>query len=643
MLAADSDTKDSGPAAPEGSLALCPHSASCAGCPYLELAYDEQLRRKGERVREAMARHAELAAVTTEPCIAAEPRVGYRSRAKLMVAPGPRIGLYGRHQRHVVVDVPHCIVLSPVLREVADVLRQLLAESSAPALKPFDPETNEGALVAVDLREVWNDEGSAGVLVTLVLDAESVPPRAVLEEAAEAIRAASHRVLGVAANFRPRLSPQVLGPETHVLSGVSHAPDKLGSVFHLASYGSFVQAHRGQATRIRELLVRELSGEEVRDLRGKRILELYGGSGAIGLALAAHGAEVVMVESFSPAAESARRAAAQQNLASFRALSADAAQAAAQLAAQGERFDAVIVNPPRRGLAPEVRIALARLAPQVLAYISCDPDTLGRDLGHFARLGYTTSRIQPFDMIPMTEEVESVTVLRPGRRLPPTVVFEDDDVFVIDKPPHEPTTPQGEHAGSLLERVRSELGFPNATPVHRLDLGTSGLVVIAKHPKAVTPWRQALASASARKIYLAAVKGITSSKGTVARPLRDAGRSLSARTRYRRLAVLAGHSLLRVLPEEGRTHQIRRHLSGIGHPVLGDERYGHQPSNRHFFEKYGLDRTFLHCVRLELTHPHSGASLILESPLPGDLRSVLERTGGKDEALRLQDRKSLGG
>ena len=89
---------------------MCPHSASCAGCPYLELAYDEQLRRKGERVREAMARHAELAAVTTEPCIAAEPRVGYRSRAKLMVAPGPRIGLYGRHQRHVVVDVPHCIV-----------------------------------------------------------------------------------------------------------------------------------------------------------------------------------------------------------------------------------------------------------------------------------------------------------------------------------------------------------------------------------------------------------------------------------------------------------------------------------------------------------------------------------------------------
>src|SRR5690606_21056077 len=143
-------------------------------------------------------------------------RVGYRSRAKLMVAPGPRIGLYGQKERHVVVDIPQCIVLSSVLREVADVLRRLIAESPSPALVPFDPATNEGALVAVDLREVWGDQGSAGVLVTLVLDADSVPPRPMLEKAGEAVRAASERVVGVAANFRPRFAPQVLGPETQV-------------------------------------------------------------------------------------------------------------------------------------------------------------------------------------------------------------------------------------------------------------------------------------------------------------------------------------------------------------------------------------------------------------------------------------------
>lgn len=641
MHAAEDDRKQPALDALEGSLASCPHASSCAGCPYIELPYDEQLHRKRERVEAALARHGELRGITTQPCVGADPIVGYRSRAKLMVAPGPRIGLYGRHGRHVVVDIPQCLVLSPALREVADVLRRSIEESSSPVLVPFDPTTNEGVLVAIDLREVQND-GSAGVLVTLVLDTGNAPSQSVLEEAGEALRRASNRVLGVAANLRARSAPQVLGPETVVLVGPSHARDKLGRVFQLASYGSFVQAHRGQAARIHELLVRELAdtGRGGMDLR---ILELYGGSGAIGLSFAAQGAELVMVESFSPAAESARRAAKMQGIDRVRVICADAAEAAAKLAADGERFDAVIVNPPRRGLPVEVRTTLARLAPDVVAYVSCDPDTLGRDLGHFARLGYSTSRVAPFDMIPLTEEVESVAVLRRAPCPLPTVLYEDEDVLVIDKPPHEPTTPQGEHSHSLLERVRSELGFPEATPVHRLDLGTSGLIVVAKRPDVVSLWSRALGSESARKIYLAAVKGITPSKGTIARALRDAGRMLPSRTRYRRLAVLAGHSLLRVLPEEGRTHQIRRHLRGIGHPVLGDERYGHKPSNRHFLEKYGLDRTFLHCVRLELSHPRTNESLILESPLPGDLRSVLERTCGRDEALRLQDRKSLGG
>src|SRR6185295_13913127 len=119
----------------------------------------------------------------------------------------------------------------------------------------------------------------------------------------------------------------------------------------------------------------------------------------------------------------------------------------------------------------------------------------------------------------------------------------------------------------------------------------------------------ALAAETGRKIYLAGVKGITPIKGAVARALREEGRVQTARTRYRRLAVVSGHSLVRVVPEEGRTHQIRRHLAGIGHPVLGDARYGHAPTNRYFEERNALDRTFLHCVRLELVHPRTGERL----------------------------------
>ena len=134
-----------------------------------------------------------------------------------------------------------------------------------------------------------------------------------------------------------------------------------------------------------------------------------------------------------------------------------------------------------------------------------------------------------------------------------------------------------------------------------------------KEPENLVKWQNVIASETTRKIYVVGARGVTPSKGAINRDLREDGKMVPARTRYRRLAVASGHSVLRVVPEHGRTHQIRRHLAAIGHPVLGDDRYGHAPTNRFFEEKNALDRTFLHCVRLELTHPRTQAKLIIEA------------------------------
>jgi 23S rRNA (uracil1939-C5)-methyltransferase len=305
--------------------------------------------------------------------------------------------------------------------------------------------------------------------------------------------------------------------------------------------------------------------------------------------------------------------------------------------------DVVVINPPRRGVAPLVREQIALLAPRAIGYVSCDPETLARDLDHFRRLGYQASLVQPLDMIPLTDEVETVAILKPAPIPPPRVAYSDDEVVIVEKGPHEPTTPQGEYAGSLLARVRSLPGCEQAVPVHRLDVGTSGLVIFAKRAALVAPWAEALAHATGRKIYLAAARGRTPSKGAITRDLRDEGRLVPARTRYRWLGGAGGHSVLRVIPEHGRTHQIRRHLAAIGHPILGDERYGHAPTNRFFEEKHGLDRTFLHCIRLELTHPRTGARLIVETPVPGDLRLALGRCGGPNVLKFLESKAALGG
>ena len=97
---------------------------------------------------------------------------------------------------------------------------------------------------------------------------------------------------------------------------------------------------------------------------------------------------------------------------------------------------------------------------------------------------------------------------------------------------------------------------------------------------------------------------------------------MPATTRFVRREVIAGHALIEASPTEGRTHQIRRHLESIGHAVLGDDRYGHAPSNRHVFERYGLDRTFLHLACLVLRV--GDRDLVLEAPLAPDLSAVLE-------------------
>jgi 23S rRNA (uracil1939-C5)-methyltransferase len=666
---------------------VCDHADRCAGCPLIDLPYGTQLSAKRGRVVEAMIGYPALELAYVQPTLPAEPITAYRTRAKLVVAqrdegPGVIVGLYGSGGGHVVIDTPSCRVVSPAITEVVAMVR---AMSEDPRyifgrLTPIVPGRAAQTIVrALDVRETRSNgatESDAGALVTFVALRDDVRTPELLEEfraSARELRARLPRVIGVALNLREGESPQILGNEVMHLDGETTALDRIGSVSHIATFGAFVQAHRGQARRVHDMLTDKLGVGS-----GKRILDLYGGSGAIGLALATRGADVHLVESFAPAAkfatEGARALAA--GAGKLEATAGEVSEVLMRLVRQaqanqpppsqapttmpmgssapsstmrvslptgGAGYDAVVLNPPRRGVAPLVREQISQLRPRVIGYVSCDPETLARDLDHFVRLGYAPTTLQPLDMIPLTEEVETVAILEAAPTPLPRVAYSDDEVIIVEKPAHEPTTPQGEYAGSLLQRVRRLPGADSAVPVHRLDVGTSGLVIFARKAAFVTAWAEALGATTGRKIYLAAARGRTPSKGAITRDLRDEGRLLPARTRYRWLGGAGGHSVLRVIPEQGRTHQIRRHLAAIGHPVLGDERYGHAPTNRFFEEKHGLDRTFLHCVRLELTHPRTGVRLLVETPLPGDLRLSLLRCGGPNVLKFLEGKAALGG
>jgi 23S rRNA pseudouridine955/2504/2580 synthase len=227
------------------------------------------------------------------------------------------------------------------------------------------------------------------------------------------------------------------------------------------------------------------------------------------------------------------------------------------------------------------------------------------------------------------------------------VLHEDEHLLAVDKPAGLAAHPgTGIEGATLVEMARAYLRVPDdlpptefrPSPAHRLDRDTSGVVVVAKTRGAMVALGETFTSGEGvRKSYLALAKGkMPRDAGTVDLPLSEheqTARSKAARgvkfqeavTRWKVLSSMKEASLLAVTIETGRTHQIRRHLDAIGHPVAGDRRYGDFAFNRVAKQRWGLSRMFLHAWKLELPHPVTGAPLRLEAGLPPALVEVLSR------------------
>lgn len=220
-----------------------------------------------------------------------------------------------------------------------------------------------------------------------------------------------------------------------------------------------------------------------------------------------------------------------------------------------------------------------------------------------------------------------------GEGVPYEVVLEDEHLLVVDKPAGVVVHPAPGHPTGTLAQALANRGAAGGDPwrpgiVHRLDRDTSGLIAVAKSDQAHRALQDLIRSRALERVYLALVEGRPDARtGTIDAPLgRDrAQRKLisirsdsprGARTHFEVLESYARTTLLRVRLETGRTHQIRAHMSAIGHPVCGDPDYGGGASGH----RLGLTRQFLHANRLRFIHPITGADLDCESKPPADLR-----------------------
>ncbi len=303
-------------------------------------------------------------------------------------------------------------------------------------------------------------------------------------------------------------------------------------------------------------------------------------------------------------------------------------------AAKGERYDFVVGANPKPGrldawLAqlPELSAAgLSRSRLQALA-----ADGLITVNGGLARASH---KIRPRDAITVcVPPARSPAHLVP-QDIPVPAVFEDEHLIVVDKPAGLPVHPGPGHpdgtlVNALLARcpdIRGIGGELRPGIVHRLDLDTSGLMVVAKTQTAHQHLTEQLKNREFRKEYLAVAVGmVTPDSGTVDAPIArdprhrqkmavDAGGRV-ARTHYETLEELEGHTLLNLVLETGRTHQIRVHLAYLGYPLLGDAVYGKASAS--------VNRQFLHAARLGFRHPVTGEWLEHRADLPSDLSSIL--------------------
>ena len=376
----------------------CPVFGKCGGCAFRHVSYAAELRYKWQRVADAMSRIAGWAGEVGSIVGCPDPD-RYRNKAQYPVAAtesGVCAGFYAIHS-HRVVPQTDCLLQPTVFSKLVQVV---LDWAKAYGVPIYDETTHSGLLRHVYLRQARR---TGQIMVCLVCTSGKLPHT---DKLVENLLACDGNVTSVTVNLNRKDTNVVLGFENFTLYGTPAIEDVLCEKTFSLSPNSFYQVNRDQAEVLYGLAAKEaaLTGTET-------VLDLYCGTGTIGLSMAEQAGRIIGVEVVAPAIEDARRNAARNGVQNARFICADAADAAKQLQAEGLSPDVVIVDPPRKGCDESVLETIVQMNPNRVVYVSCDPATLARDCKRLSALGYAVRRVTPVDMFPRTAHVESVALL----------------------------------------------------------------------------------------------------------------------------------------------------------------------------------------------------------------------------------------
>ena len=372
----------------------CPYYGRCGGCDFRHMSYEEELWAKRARVQDALTRIGG-AEVTVEEILGAEQPLHYRNKSIYPISPAGEVGFY-RARSHQVVHVEHCLIQKPEADALAQAVRDYIARFQ---VEPYNEATGRGLLRHLYVRTSCRGES----LACLLVNGSRLPHE---QELVDMLRAAAPGVCGVVLGENTRRGNAILGDRYRTIWGRDYLTDTLCGLELRLSVPSFYQVNHDQAQRLYEKAL-EYAGLTGRELA----VDLYCGAGTITQVLARRARHVIGGEIVPEAIRDAEDSARRNGVENVEFLCGDASRLAAELRQRGLRPDVICVDPPRKGLAPDVVEAAASMRPGRIVYVSCDPATLARDVARFAPLGYCPVRACAVDLFPGTAHVETVALL----------------------------------------------------------------------------------------------------------------------------------------------------------------------------------------------------------------------------------------
>ena len=379
---------------------VCPAAGKCGGCCFRHLKYERELAEKERFVRDAFGRIGGLSPEFL-PIVGSGEKERYRNKAQFPVkedADGRLYAGFYARRSHRAVKCEDCLLLP---REFTEIAERITGFCNERGVKAYDELTGRGELRHIFIRRgAHSGEIMAAAVVT------SAEHKALFTELAAKLSGEYPKLKSFMLNINPERGNVILGRRSLTLFGGDRISDTMCGNRVSVSLDSFYQINTFQAERV------YAQAAEFAGLTGQEtLLDLYCGAGTVGLSMARKAGKLIGVEVVPQAIENARMNAAENGIKSAEFICGDAGEAARVLYERGENPDVIIADPARKGCTRDTLEYMAKMSPERIVMISCDPSTAARDCAVLGELGYRAERVRAFDLFPRTAHVECVVLM----------------------------------------------------------------------------------------------------------------------------------------------------------------------------------------------------------------------------------------